>query len=236
MESFVIIGGQPNSTTFGIPNTAAVVDTTFNAVRVALKPTEFLNQQFQGGHYELAAKSGLVTGAAATSPLFSFRWALSNGFALIKRVQIGWTLTTAFTTAQEVDFDIIRATAFTASDTGGTTLTPLGAQSNRERTSIMNGSQLTSASMATTGALTPGTRTLDGAPLNYATMGQQSAANTALQTGIPMTDMLSEVEMASHPLMLGNNEGFLVRNVTAMGAAGVLNLYVRVKWAEVPGL
>jgi hypothetical protein len=231
-----IIGGSPQNTTFGIPGIETLTDATFGALRVSLKPNEFLNQQFQGGHYEIALTASLGTAVAATSPLVSFRWGLSNGIALLKRLQLGWTLTTALTAAQRVDFDAIRATGWTASDTGGTASTPITGNSNKKRSAIMNTSQLTDLRITSGAALGAGTRTLDAAPFAYLPQGPQPAANTAFSTGVVLTDLYSETEMAEHPPVFGNNEGFIIRNVTATPAAGAIQLYVVIKWAEAPGL
>jgi hypothetical protein len=238
MES-KLIGGTPIATTFGVPGTEALIDPTFGALRMKLSPSEYGNQGVYGGHYQAAAVTGALTGVGAAGAIFSMRWAAVAGgpsFTLLKRVQLAWALTTAFTSPQVIDFDIVRATAFTASDTGGTALTPFVGNSNKVRSSLMNTSQMTDMRIASTAALGAGTRTQDANAFGYLAEGPQTATNTAFSTAIGLMDLYKEDAIAQHPQMFGNNEGFQIRAVTAMGATGVIKAYVVLTWAEVPGL
>jgi hypothetical protein len=228
-----ILGGTPSATSFGIEETRLVVDATFGSARVTEKPDEYNFGVFTGGHYRLAVATGLVTGIAAASALFSVRWAQPVGFLVLRRIQAYSILTTAFTSAQQVDLDVIRVSGFTAPDTGGTALTPFTGNAQKART-IMATSQISDMRVATTAALGAGTRTLD--PNAFATgVATPSAANTAFQTS-GYFDLYSMPNSNVHPHMFGNNEGFLIRNVTAFGAAGVAKLYFTIEWAELPGL
>jgi len=40
-------------------------------------------------------------------------------------------------------------------------------------------------------------------------------------------------EMGAHPKVFGVGEGWIIRAVTAMGAAGVMKAYIHAEWAEV---
>jgi hypothetical protein len=236
----IIKGGQIPGTTFGSPLSPLIIDPTYGAARFVEKPDEYNNAQgFSGGHYSLASESGLLTGVAAAGAVFSFR-APAQGYAIVKKIKAAWVLTTAYTTAQATDFDVVRCTGFTASDSGGTALAPsaqTNTATNKKRTNLMNSSQLTDLRISTTAALTAGTKVQDAFPfglLPYASVGATS--NTALVTGVPLTDIYAQYTMNEHPMMFAPNEGFNIRAITAMGAAGVIKLYVKVDWAEVPGL
>lgn len=242
MSETKIVGGAPTGTTFGVPGTEVLADSTFGAARVNLKPAEFMNQGMVGGHYTAAQVSGALTGAAAAGAVFSVRWsppAAGPPYMVLKRVQLGYALTTAFTTGQVVDFDIVRCSAFTASDSGGTALTPFTGNSNKNRSTIMSTSQMADMRIASTAALTAGTKTQDANPFGYVTSSPINLAvptATAAGGGMQLTDLYSLVNFGQHPQTFGNNEGFNIRVVTAMSAAGVIKLYVVVTWAEVPGL
>ena len=51
------------------------------------------------------------------------------------------------------------------------------------------------------------------------------------QEGLPVTNLFSH-DTGDYPLILAQNEGFVLTNGIAMGAAGVINLLVGVEFAE----
>ena len=195
------------------------VDGGFKAARVSLRPPEIL------GWYALGAQSGLLTGAVANSAVFSFRNISANPI-MVRRVGAGFIATTAFTAAQRVDLGLQVARAFTASDTGGTAIALTG-NNAKVRTSLAT---LTSvdARIASTAALTAGTKTLD---TNH--LAQIGAWVGAVGGGIaPAANNLLSHDPGDHPLVLAQNEGFNIMNLTAMGAGGVGILYVNLELAE----
>ena len=197
----------------------AGVDATKKAMRVSLNPMEVLAWQ------SLGARSGLITGIAALGPLFSFR-NISANLVTIRRVGAGFMTTTAFTAAQTVDFELVVARAFAVSDSGGTAISITGSN-GKHRTSLSTPTSL-DARIATTAALTAGTRTLDANAL-----GQIAGWSGAVGQGIaPTVDNLLSHTPGDHPLVLAQNEGFIVRPITALGAAGVGNFYVNMEFAE----
>jgi hypothetical protein len=235
----IIKSGPAPSTTFGTGLTPLIIDPTFGAARIIGKPDEWNNGAgFNGGHYRVAAISGLLTGVAAAGAVYSFR-SPPAGLSLLKRVSIGYALTTAFTTGQLLDLDIVRCTGFTASDTGGTALTPFTGNNNKKRSQLMNTSQLADLRISSTAALGAGTKTQDANPFGFVTATPLNLAvptNLTPGGGLPMTDIYVANENNEHPEAFQNNEGFNIRNMTAMGAAGVIKLYVVVSWVEAPGL
>ena len=80
--------------------------------------------------------------------------------------------------------------------------------------------------IASTAALTAGTRTLE-------TVALASAAGTTsgVGTSMPITPLFSH-DPGDYPLILAQNEGFIITNGIAMGAAGVINLIVNIEFAE----
>jgi hypothetical protein len=234
MDDFKVIGGVPSAMTFGMPGIENIIESSLGAQRARLMAQEWIAiNGFAGGHYMFYASASLGTAVAANSAIFSLRWALGNSVLTLKHLRMGWMLTTALTAAQLVDFDVIRANAWTVSDSGGTAITPLGT-SNRKRTQWMSNSQLADARITSGAALTAGTRTLDANGFGILPQGPQPAANTIFSTGVPMLDLYKEDEQAEHPQTFGNNEGFIIRNRTATPAAGAIQVYIEAKFVEAP--
>jgi hypothetical protein len=202
----------------GNGGTVQEVDSTFRAARVTLRPAEMI------GYYSIAGASGALTGVAAAGPVFSFRNTGSN-LILMRRVSIGFVTTTAFTTAQGLAYSLVRANSFTASDSGGTALYTAG--QNKHRNSFTNITSAPDIRISSTAALTAGTRTLE-----TNSMGIVGGSSTAVGTSMGRTDML-EQDAGDYPLALAQNEGFVITNLIAMGAAGVIQLQVNVEFAEV---
>lgn len=169
-----------------------------------------------------ALRSGLLTGVAADAPVLSFR-NLSSNQILVRKVQLGFVTTTAFSAAQMLDFGLYVARAFTVSDSAGLAVTLTGDTSSH-RASL---APLTSADLriADAAALTAGTRTLDAARI-----GQVAGWSGAVGESIPKQVLF---EPTSYPLIIAQNEGFVINALTAMGAAGIGRLYVDVELAEV---
>ena len=206
--------------TQGTTGSVMEVDVTHKASRVSLRPMEVLAWQ------SLGAQTGLITALAAGAAIFSFR-NISSNLIVLRRAGIGFLTTTAFTTAQQVDFGIMAARAFTASDTGGTAIALTG-NNGKHRTSLAT---LTSVDcrIAAAVALTAGTRTLDAN-----TLAQQGGwAGGAGTTIPPAPENLLQQAAGDYPLVLGQNEGFVIQVVTAMGAAGVGRAFVNLELAEV---
>lgn len=201
----------------GDTGTVQEVDTTFKAARVSLRPGQFI------GYYSVSGSSGALTGVAAAGPVWSFRNTGAN-LILVRRVSIGFVTTTAFTAAQGLQYEMFRANSFTASDSGGTALFTAG--QNKHRTSFTNITSAPDIRISSTAALTAGTRTLETAG-----MGIASGPSTGLGTGMPITDIL-EQDAGDYPFVLAQNEGFVIANGIAMGAAGVIRLQVSVEYAE----
>jgi hypothetical protein len=193
------------------------VDPSKLAARVSLRPAECI------GYYSVAGSSGALTGVAAAGPVFSFRNTGAN-LILLRNIRLGFIVTTAFTTAQGLAYQLLRANSFTASDSGGTALFVAGG--NKHRNSMTNITSAPDIRIASTAALTAGTRTLETVG-----MGIGGGAAQAVGAALNPIDIL-ENDAGDHPFVLAQNEGFVLTNLIAMGAAGVIQLHVAVEFME----
>lgn len=214
-------------------DTEMQVDPTFQAARFSYKPLEYTDpgKMGVGGHYYVDGASGALTGVGANGPIFSFRWSEVSKLAVLKRVAMVYYITTAYGTAQMNDFELICATGFTASDTGGTALIPVP----KRRAGMAPGSAATDVRVAAAAALGAGTRTLDASGLRFVADGPPNVAIPTATLAVPRQELLlyDNKEFGVHPKVFGKDEGFIVRAVTAMGATGVIKAYVHAEWAEV---
>lgn len=224
MQTKIIGGGVVQ------PGVEIAVDPTYGALRFAPRPLDYANLGQVLGHYAVAGVTGALAGVASAGAIFSFRWTDASRFAILQEVKVSGVITTVFTAAQVNDIDMVIQRGFTASDTGGTALTPTG-NSQKMRTT-MGSSLVGDVRIATTGALGAGTKTPDAQPVWN---GQYVQGNTALASGVvDDTIYISNIGgVGEHPILFAQNEGFNIRAVTAMGAAGVVKIWVAVRWVEV---
>jgi hypothetical protein len=157
-----------------------------------------------GGSFQHVAKSGTIAAMLPlNSPIYSFRWPSPGMVALIWRIRLmAWTVT-AFSGGL-ASFDLFAARSFTSSDGAGNTAN-FGGESNQLRT-IMSESEA-AICWSNTGALTPGIRTLDAAPMESMATSVPTSDNAIFQTG-PI--VLFQKDKADHPLVLAQNEGFVI--------------------------
>jgi hypothetical protein len=200
------------------------IDPTFLAARTSNRPPEIL------GAYSLGLVSGALTVAAAGATVYSFRWAppTATNLCMVRRVRVGFSTITAFTAAQALQYSMTIARAFNANDTGGTAALFTQTNTGKLRTVMPNSSFVGGGQImiSNTGAMTAVTRTLDTQALGFV-----QGSSTAIGTTLPSTPIYDH-QAGDYPLILANNEGFVISNVTTMGAAGVINLTVTVEWME----
>jgi hypothetical protein len=230
-----IVGGQPSPNTPGVVGAEQVVDPTFNAARVSLRPDDHLVNTQQLGHYRVAVPSGLTTGLAAGNLLFSMRYGDPSTVMLLKRIQAYAAVTTTFTAGQILDVDAISVRSWTTSDSAGTAVVLTG-NNNKVRTNM--GTSKISVNgdirVATAAAITAGgTKTPDANAFGYGAVGASTAADVG--SGGYLGDVYKLDATNQHPIIYATNEGFNLRLVTAQGAAGVVKYYFVVEWAELIG-
>lgn len=215
----------------GNGGTIAEVDgATFRSQRVTPRPVDHGSL----GAYAYGGFSGILPAAlGANSEIFQFRWVDATRFAVIRKVRIAAAVTTTFFAAGvPVQIDLVKATSWSAQGTGGTGVAP--AALLKRRTS-MGSSLVASGDMriATTAALGAGTKTLETVSLSTILAGGPITASLNGTIIVPGTILWqAEVGDGEHPLVLAQNEGFVIRSV-AVPATGTWQVSVNIDWAEV---
>lgn len=215
---------------------AEVGAATYVPLHVTARPISFGTL----GHYAVAARTGLVAaGAGANSQIFHARWTDATRLAVIYDMWLDeFDNTTAFT-AGRFEFNLTMARGWSADGSGGTALTMTGDNQNM-RTS-MGASLFGAIRIATTAALTPGTKTLDAQAMKI--LGGHVGA-IANKHNIPQSPVVTTAEVAAgigiplfqvdggfhHPIVLVQNEGPQVR--ATVPATGVWSATVSMKWGE----
>lgn len=208
----------------GNGGTVAEVDgTNYRAMRTTLRPID----HGALGSYRLSLLSGtMAAGLAANSEVFQFRW--SDATRLCVVTSVVWDGLSGSATAFTAGFgkvDMLAARSWTADGSGGTAAT-LSGNNQKNRTS-MGATLLGAARISSTAALTAGTKTLDAQAV-----GQYSAAiGTATSTQwMPQFDLFHADPGGESPLILAQNEGFVVR--ANVPATGTWQFGVTVCWTE----
>lgn len=202
----------------------AEVDTTWKALRTTIRPLD----HGAGGYYRISQQTGALTGVAGAAPIWTFRWTSATYNAIVWYFKWVWCLTTAFAAAQLVDHALYIGRSWSSDYTGGAPATLTG--NNCKKRTAHATTLLPECRIAVAGALggSP-TITLDSQPIIYrhrwaSTIGQ--VLNTP-----QYVDFETEQEC---PIVLSQNEGLVLQNITAMGATGVIKLGIEIAWAEVP--
>lgn len=170
--------------------------------------------------HRLTCLSGLLTGIAAGSATLGHVIGFRNGDTTalgdfhIARLFMQWWTTVGFTAAQEIGWEVMKATAYTVAHTGGTGAANVNVAPRGDYTA--NTTMV--ARTAGTDALTAGTHTIGGRLL--AIGGHELATGAAVVNKTIQNELISRDR---HPVdILKPNEGLIVRNcAVAMGAGGV---------------
>ena len=212
----------------GQGQTAAIAaDATFQALKISPRPMEALNWTTYCGKTGALTTTAAWT-AAGVGAIFSLRNAGPN-LVLVRRVQIGFLLTTAFSTAQMMDYALIMGRVYTSAPTSGTVLTATGGNCrHRSNTPAPN----VNISIATTAGLTtpaaPNTKIFDANFLSYVNFWAG-----AIGQNLPPSTMLFDQGPGDFPIVLRVNEGIEIVNVSVMGTTGVGTAMVTFEYAEV---
>lgn len=197
-----------------------------SAQHVALHPKA-------GNWYRVSENTGTIGAAlAADSELFQFRFVTgTKTLALVTRVELeGIAMITVATAAGALGFECLPARAWTAAGSGGTRLTMTGDNANM-RTS-QSASQVNDIGISTTGALTAGTKTLDTTPIGSVLFGVGTAALTGYGITTLSGNLLAQ-ESSESPLVLANQEGFVIRTTHTGPTAFTYVARFGVEWVEV---
>ena len=204
---------------------------TFRAARITGRPID--HGAF--GHYRLGMTTGTIGAAlAANAELFQFRWTDATRLCIVQKVLVSAGANVAATAAALVNLDLTVARSWTAAGTGGTAATITG--NNQKTRTNMGTTLLGEARCATTAALGAGTKTLDSQAIGNVFIGIGTGAiTTSHRLGlVDKIDLLEiDADTSQHPLVLTQNEGFVVKNgATAFPAAMTWGMSVTVVWCE----
>lgn len=216
----------------GNGGTIAEVDgSSYRALRVRNAPLDVGAL----GHYRMSTATGTIAAAlAANGELFQFRWTDATRLCAVQKIMISAGANVAATAAALVTLEATVARGWSAAGTGGTAATITG--NNQKTRTSMGTTLLGEARTATTAALGAGTKTLDTQGIGNITIGIGTGAITVSPTLIltERMDLLEQDGIEQHPLILAQNEGFVVKNgATAWPATMTWGLGVSVVWAEV---
>lgn len=212
-------------------STKIAVDSSTFAARVSQRPMPLGAR----GAYSIGLLTGILPAAlAANSEVMQFRWVDASGrIVLLRSIQISAVVSTTFFAAGvPVQLEARHARAWTAQGGSGAGIT-FGANDSKKRTN--QGSSLLASGdvrIATTAALTAGTKTLDGTAFaNIAAPGPITASlnGTIVPAGTVLWQRNTPDE---YPIVYANQEGFVIRSV-AVPATGTWTLAVQVEWCEI---
>ncbi len=188
-----------------------------------------------GGHYRLGLKTGLTTILAGGTCLLAFRWNDPAHWLVLLNFRSSANINTAFTTAQIVDTFLFFNRQWSTAPTAGTTVTPFLSYENQVRDSgaapMFSQLQqfLPNVQIASTTAVTTGTRVQDTLPIAYSQYGNANALGNSAEQEPVKTNFGFE-----YPLMFAQNEGFEVQVGTTQGAVGKVLYYFSMVLAVVP--
>jgi len=190
------------------------------------------------GKFRISAGTGLVTGAAGGSTIFSARFAPTAPVrALITDFRIKAQIITPFTAANEISVQAMVARSFTASDSGGISFMPTGLQGNMSSIDGQYTTAFTDMRVATTGALVLGTRTVDPWAFLFMPCAQPGASpttNAYFETAIKNSgDARYSLNLQGQTGGVSTNaEGIVATILVAQGAAGVVRYCFDMEWVE----
>lgn len=223
------------------PNVAANITRVGN---VAFTPLHALAGPFPvgaGGAYKVSAVSGTMAASlGANSEIFQFRYVTgASRVCLVHKIAISATVLTlpvASTTVASGPY-AFRATiarAWTVAGTGGTRFVLTG--SNQKLRTSHTTSEVTDAGIATTAALVAGTKTLDTQDVGstVASFALATAVGLGDTTIVDKTPLFGGFSTGlDFPIILANQEGFVIRTGVAFPATMTWVFTADVIWSEV---
>ena len=190
-----------------------------------------------GGIYKISMVSATIGAAlGANSELFQFRYVTGAArVALIHGISVSAAMNVAASAAALLSLRATIARAWTVAGSSGTRAN-LSGNNNKLRTSATT-SEVNDIGMATTAALVAGTKNLDAQDFGAVSYSALTGAITVATQGVlvPKTNIFGEFSgggLAS-PLILANQEGFVIRSGIINPAGMTWALNVDVAWSEV---
>ncbi len=186
------------------------------------------------GYYRQVVVSGNIAATlAANSDLFSFQWTNASDLAIIQSVRASAIVQSTISVAVPFDLAIYVARSYTAADTGGTSVLPTG--NNQKMRTSMGTTLVNDMRISSTAALTPGTRTVDTNPMGRVQGNSGTATGTQFFAQPNPQPLYTRDNNDHHPIVLKQNEGFVIQNPLAGPATGTFSILVQVEWGEVAG-
>jgi hypothetical protein len=192
-----------------------------------------------GGGFRLSMVTGtMAVSLGANAEIFQFRYLTGAArVCLVHGISISASMNVAATAAALLSLNATIARAWTAAGSGGTRAVLTG-NLQKLRTSHTT-SEVSDAGISTTAGLTAGTKTLDTQNIGGVAFSPLTGAITVDTQGvlIPKTDLVGNFAGSlAWPLVLANQEGFVVRNGAVAFPAGMTwNACIDVAWSEVDG-
>jgi hypothetical protein len=177
------------------------------------------------GCYRLSVRTGVMAaGLGANAEIFQFRWTDATRLAVVERISFDGMGSIVAFAAGVASFYATLARAWSADGSGGTLSTPTG--NNQKQRTTMGTSLLGAARVASTAALTAGTKTLDAQDFGQAVGGLPATAGA----GLPPQSM-QDVLGLGYPAVLAASEGFVIR--ATVPATGTWTAGFTIHWTEV---
>jgi hypothetical protein len=197
-------------------------------------PLHVAGHPIQGNWYRYSGFTGTIGAAlAANSELLQFRF-LSGGksFAIVTKVIFdGLGVVAVATALGPLGFMLKPARSWTVAGSGGTRIST--AADNLQMETAEPISQVNDLGIATTGALTAGTKTLDANAQGQALLSVGTGAVTTYQLSGPPAQPLIDASGGGQPLVLANQEGFAILTTHVGPAALTYVAGFTIVWAEV---
>jgi len=188
-----------------------------------------------GLFYRFSGFTGTIGAAlAANSEVLQFRFLSgTKTFALVHKVMFdGLGIVAVSTATGPLGFQLVPARAWTAAGSGGTRIAVSGDNLQME-TAIAN-SQVNDLGIATTGALTAGTKTLDANAQGQAIGGIGTGAVTIYgSTSVIAPQPLFDAADAGMPMIFANQEGFIIKTTHVGPTALTYVAGFSIQWSEV---
>ncbi len=176
--------------------------------------------------FSTGAVTTIAAGSATAGHIFAIRNRDSAITAILRAIEVEFTLTTAFTAAQRMGFHVHTARDYSAPHTGATALDLTGDGGKYVHDKAQS---VLSGRIADTGALTAGTHILGTNPI---------AAGSAWMgaVGDQFTVRRYDFTTADDPtsgIAIGKDEGIVIQNSVTMGAGGVGTWHFTIEVVEV---
>lgn len=207
----------------GNGGTIAEVDGTgFRAMRVVKRPMDYGAL----GSYSVTGRTGVMAaGLVANSEIFQLRWTDATRLCAITSVHCSGGGSIVAFAAGVTNMELLVARSWTVAGSGGTAIALT--TNNQKLRSSMGTSLVNDMRVASTAALTAGTKTLDAQPIGSLTSSVTVTAGTPLW---PAAHLYEINENDGHPIILAANEGIVVR--ATVPATGTWTASIDVTWME----